>query len=115
VSGERSEPVEPDVDVLVVGAGPTGLTLAAQLAQYGTRFRLVDRQLDRVRESRALAVQPRTLEVLANLGVSDELVESGNRALRLQIHFGSQVVPVRLFDIGIDDTAYPYLLFISQG
>ncbi|HET6919212.1 MAG TPA: FAD-dependent monooxygenase, partial [Jiangellaceae bacterium] len=115
MSGERSEPVEPDVDVLVVGAGPTGLTLAAQLAQYGTRFRLVDRQLDRVRESRALAVQPRTLEVLANLGVSDELVESGNRALRLQIHFGSQVVPVRLFDIGIDDTAYPYLLFISQA
>jgi 2-polyprenyl-6-methoxyphenol hydroxylase-like FAD-dependent oxidoreductase len=108
-------PVEPDVDVLVVGAGPTGLTLAAQLAQYGTRLRFIDRQLDRVHESRALGVQPRTLEVLAGLGVTDELVDRGNQAVRLQMHFGRRVVPVRLFDIGIDDTAYPYLLFVSQA
>jgi 2-polyprenyl-6-methoxyphenol hydroxylase-like FAD-dependent oxidoreductase len=40
------------VEVLVVGAGPTGLTLAAQLRAFGTRFRLIDRQLDRVHESR---------------------------------------------------------------
>ena len=113
--GERPEPVEPDVDVLVVGAGPTGLTLAAQLAQYGTRLRFIDRQLDRVHESRALGVQPRTLEVLAGLGVTDELVDRGNQAVRLQLHFGHRVVPVRLFDIGIDDTAYPYLLFVSQA
>ena len=113
--GERPEPVEPDVDVLVVGAGPTGLTLAAQLAQYGTRLRFIDRQLDRVHESRALGVQPRTLEVLAGLGVTDELVDRGNQAVRLQMHFGRRVVPVRLFDIGIDDTAYPYLLFVSQA
>lgn len=46
-------------DVLVVGAGPTGLALAAQLCAYGTRFRIVDRSLDRARKSRALAVQPR--------------------------------------------------------
>jgi 2-polyprenyl-6-methoxyphenol hydroxylase-like FAD-dependent oxidoreductase len=115
VPGERPEPVEPDVDVLVVGAGPTGLTLAAQLAQYGTRLRFIDRQLDRVHESRALGVQPRTLEVLAGLGVTDELVDRGNQAVRLQMHFGRRVVPVRLFDIGIDDTAYPYLLFVSQA
>jgi 2-polyprenyl-6-methoxyphenol hydroxylase-like FAD-dependent oxidoreductase len=115
VSGDRPEPVEPDVDVLVVGAGPTGLTLAATLAEYGTRFRLVDRALDRVRESRALAVQPRTLEVLAGLGVTDELIQRGNRAVQLQMHFGRRVVPVRLFDMGLDDTAYPYLLFVSQA
>jgi 2-polyprenyl-6-methoxyphenol hydroxylase-like FAD-dependent oxidoreductase len=105
---------EPDLDVLVVGAGPTGLTLAALLAQSGTRFRFVDRQLDRVHESRALGVQPRTLEVLSTLDVTDELVERGNRAVRVHLHFGRRVVQVRLFDIGIDDTAYPYLLFVSQ-
>ena len=52
------------LDALVVGAGPTGLTLAAQLQAMGATCRIVDRQPDRVHESRALAVQPRTLEVL---------------------------------------------------
>ena len=44
------------VDVLVVGAGPTGLILAAQLQRYGVSFRIIDRALDRAHESRALAV-----------------------------------------------------------
>jgi 2-polyprenyl-6-methoxyphenol hydroxylase-like FAD-dependent oxidoreductase len=56
------------LDVLVVGAGPSGLALAAQLREYRARFRIVDRAQDRVHESRALAVQPRTLEVLARYG-----------------------------------------------
>ena len=115
MSGDLAEPAEPDIDVLIVGAGPTGLTLAAQLAVYGVRFRLVDRVLDRVHESRALGVQPRSLEVLAGLGVTDELIECGNRAVRAQLHFPRRVVPVRLFDLGVDDTAYPYLLFVSQA
>ena len=52
------------VDVLVVGAGPTGLALAAQLAAFGASVRVVDRRRVPGRESRALVVQPRTLEVL---------------------------------------------------
>jgi 2-polyprenyl-6-methoxyphenol hydroxylase-like FAD-dependent oxidoreductase len=102
-------------DVLVVGAGPTGLTLAAQLLSFGASFRIVDRQLDRVHESRALAVQPRTLEVLTGLGVADAMVERGNPAVRLQMHTGARTTEVPLFDIGLDDTAYPFLLFLSQA
>jgi 2-polyprenyl-6-methoxyphenol hydroxylase-like FAD-dependent oxidoreductase len=101
--------------VLVVGAGPTGLTLAAQLAALGATVRVVDRQLDRVHESRALAVLPRTLEVLRSLGISQRLVERGNDAVLLQLHVGGRVVRTRLFDIGLDDTAYPFLLFVSQA
>jgi 2-polyprenyl-6-methoxyphenol hydroxylase-like FAD-dependent oxidoreductase len=74
------------VDVLVVGAGPTGLTLALQLARFGVRVRVVDRGADRVHESRALAIQPRTLEVLAGSGVTDDLVGCGNKTVRLRIH-----------------------------
>jgi 2-polyprenyl-6-methoxyphenol hydroxylase-like FAD-dependent oxidoreductase len=103
------------VDVLIVGAGPTGLTLAAQLDAVGARFRIIDRQPDRVHESRALAIQPRTLEVLRALGIAATLVERGNDAVALCMHFGDRVVPMRLFDIGLDDTAYPFLLFISQA
>jgi 2-polyprenyl-6-methoxyphenol hydroxylase-like FAD-dependent oxidoreductase len=104
-----------DPDVLVVGAGPTGLTLAAQLHALGAGVRIVDRQLDRVHESRALAVQPRTLEVLRGLGIAQTLVERGNDAARVQVHAGERVVSVRLFDVGLEDTAFPFLLFISQA
>jgi 2-polyprenyl-6-methoxyphenol hydroxylase-like FAD-dependent oxidoreductase len=103
------------VDVLAVGAGPTGLTLAAQLQAFGTRFRLIDRQLDRVHESRALAVQPRTLEVLTGLGVADTMVERGNPAVELEMHGRSRTTRAPLFDIGLDDTRFPFLLFLSQA
>ena len=64
------------VDVLVVGAGPTGLALATELAAFGVRFRIIDRLSDRVHESRALAIQPRTLEVLARHGLADQYEDS---------------------------------------
>jgi 2-polyprenyl-6-methoxyphenol hydroxylase-like FAD-dependent oxidoreductase len=99
--------------VLIVGAGPTGLTLAAQLHALGAGVRIVDRQLDRVHESRALAVQPRTLEVLRTLEISEKLVARGNDAVQLRLHFGERVVPIRLFDVGLEDTAYPFLFFVS--
>jgi 2-polyprenyl-6-methoxyphenol hydroxylase-like FAD-dependent oxidoreductase len=103
------------LDVLVVGAGPTGLTLAAQLQAFGATVRIVDRQLDRVHESRALAVQPRTLEVLRGLGVAEELIVRGNDAVWVQLHAGGRVVRIRLFGLGLDDTAFPFLLFVSQA
>src|SRR5215203_2978664 len=99
---------DPPLDVLVVGAGPTGLTLAAHLHAFQARFRIVDRQDGPVRESRALAIQPRTLEVFHALGVADAMVERGNPAVRLQMHTGSRTAEAPLFDIGLDDTAYPF-------
>jgi 2-polyprenyl-6-methoxyphenol hydroxylase-like FAD-dependent oxidoreductase len=102
-------------DVLVVGAGPTGLTMAAQLDAFGVRCRLVDRSPGPVHESRALAIQPRTLEVLAGLGLSAELVARGNPATKLRLHLPRRIVPIRLYGFGITDTAYPYLLFLSQA
>ena len=65
--------------VVIVGAGPTGLALAAQLASFGVPFRLVDRSLDRVHESRALGVQARTLELLQPYDLADALVARGTR------------------------------------
>jgi 2-polyprenyl-6-methoxyphenol hydroxylase-like FAD-dependent oxidoreductase len=101
--------------VLVVGAGPTGLTMAAQLAAHGVRPRLIDRNLQRVHESRALAIQPRTLEALAGLGISDDLVHLGNPNVQLHLHTPGRVRSIPMFDLGLADTAYPYLLFLSQA
>ncbi len=103
------------VDVLVVGAGPTGLCLAAALAAHGVRPRLIDRAHDRAHESRALAIQPRTLEVLAGLGITAQLVECGNRTVQLRLHARGHETAAPLFDFGLADTAYPYLLFLSQA
>lgn len=102
-------------DVVVVGAGPTGLALASQLVAYGIRPRIVDRADDRVQESRALAIQPRTLEVLAGLGITDELIAEGNPAVHLRLHTREKVIRVQLYDFGLADTEYPYLLFLSQA
>nr|WP_281257732.1 FAD-dependent monooxygenase [Asanoa hainanensis] len=99
----------------MVGGGPTGLAMAALLIAQGARPRIVDRNFDRARESRALAIQPRTLEVLAGLGVSDELVRQGNPNVRLLIHAGRRTVPLPMFDLGFADTRYPFLLFLSQA
>ena len=104
-----------DVDVLVVGAGPTGLSLAAQADAHGATVRIIDRALDRAHESRALAVQPRTLEVLAASGISDELVRRGNPAVRFEMHAGNRAIELPLFDPGTRDTDFPFLLFVSQA
>lgn len=101
--------------MLIVGAGPTGLTLAAELGVRGVSFRIVDRAPDAVHESRALAIQARTLEVLAPLGVSPDLVATGDPATVLQLHSSTRTARIRLFEEGLDETAYPFLLFLSQA
>src|SRR5258706_10597096 len=108
VAAQRREPgmERARAQVLVVGAGPTGLTLAAALAAHGILARVVDRSLDRVHESRALAVQPRTLEVLAGFGITPRLLAAGNPAVGLRLHAGRREVAMPLFDLGLDDCAY---------
>jgi 2-polyprenyl-6-methoxyphenol hydroxylase-like FAD-dependent oxidoreductase len=104
------------LEVLIVGAGPTGLTLAAQLAAFGARFRIIDRLRDRSRESRALAVQARTLEVFQTLGLGEALVARGNTSTRLVLHIDQRAAAeVQLSGIGAADTRFPFILFVSQA
>jgi 2-polyprenyl-6-methoxyphenol hydroxylase-like FAD-dependent oxidoreductase len=100
-------------DVLVVGAGPTGLTLATALAVRGIRATVVDRQAAGANTSRAAVVHARTLEVLEQIGVVDRLVNLGIRAQQFTIRDRDRVlVPVRFDDL---PTKYPYTLMISQA
>ena len=69
------------VDVLIAGAGPTGLALALWLAKSGVGVRIVDKAAEPGTTSRALAVQARTLEFYRQLGFADEVVDRG-----LQMH-----------------------------
>jgi 2-polyprenyl-6-methoxyphenol hydroxylase-like FAD-dependent oxidoreductase len=105
-----------DLDVLVVGAGPTGLALAAQLQWFGVRFRIVERSLDRARESRALAVQARTLELFDVLDLATPLVARGNTSARLVLHVGARrAAEVQLGPVRAVDTRFPFILFVSQA
>jgi 2-polyprenyl-6-methoxyphenol hydroxylase-like FAD-dependent oxidoreductase len=105
-----------DSEVLVVGAGPTGLTLACQLARFGVRFRIIDKQVDRGHESRALAVQARSLEVLQSVGLGEVLARRGRTTARLMLHVDRALpTAVDLGDVGRADTRFPYILFVSQA
>lgn len=69
---------ETPLGVLVVGAGPTGLALASELRLHGARVRLVEARRDRLDQSRAIGVQPRTLELFDRRGLAAELVSRGD-------------------------------------
>lgn len=67
-------------DVLVVGAGPAGLTAALQAHAHGATVRVVDRRAERIRPSRAMMLHARALEGLRPLGVTDELLDRADTA-----------------------------------
>jgi 2-polyprenyl-6-methoxyphenol hydroxylase-like FAD-dependent oxidoreductase len=104
------------IDVLIVGAGPTGLTLGAQLKSFGVPFRIIDRTPTPAHESRALAVQARTLEILQSLGLGEALVARGNPSARLALHLeGRGAAQVQLGGFATKDTRFPFILFVSQA
>ncbi|MEV6480715.1 FAD-dependent monooxygenase [Streptomyces sp. NPDC051576] len=76
-----------DTDVLIVGAGPTGLTLAIELARRGTGVRIVDAAPVPHRESRGKGLQPRTLEVLEDVGVTERALATGTTRLPFRKYF----------------------------
>ena len=108
-------PAEPPADVLVVGAGPTGLTLALTAHALGARVRVVERRSTAFRPSRALITHPRTLEVLRPLGVVDALLDRADTSPAARVHLGSRVVPVRLGNFALPDTPYPHLSLLRQA
>ena len=102
-------------DVLVVGAGPVGLTLALQAVLHGARVRLIDSRPGLWRPSRALIMHPRTAEVLRPLGVVERILAHGTTALDVDVHIGSPIGTVNLGDLAISGTAFPFLSVIRQA
>ena len=102
-----------DTDVLVAGAGPTGLTLAASLLRRDADVIVVDRLTAGANTSRAAAVNARTLEVLEDIDVSRRMVKSGLIAPRFTMRQGARTLtPI---DFSGLPTKYPYTLMISQA
>jgi 2-polyprenyl-6-methoxyphenol hydroxylase-like FAD-dependent oxidoreductase len=104
-----------DTDVLIVGAGPTGLVLALWLTRVGVRVRIVDKTSEPGTTSRALAVQARTLELYGQLGIADLVVERGRKVNAANLWVaGRRAAHVVFGNIGMGLSPFPYPLIFPQ-
>jgi 2-polyprenyl-6-methoxyphenol hydroxylase-like FAD-dependent oxidoreductase len=101
--------------VLIVGAGPTGLVMALWLHRQGIPFRLIDRNSGPGTASRAMIVHARTLEFYRQLGIAEEVVASGVRVERLRLReHGDEIATFPVGDIGSGLSPYPFILTLPQ-
>lgn len=102
-------------EVLIAGAGPTGLMMAAQLLRWGIRPRIIDAKAGPSLQTKALAVQARTLEIFRQMGVADAALAEGWPARGVNL-FGDRgrLGRVPLGDIGTGLSPFPYMLVIGQ-
>ena len=102
-------------DVLIIGAGPTGLVLSLWLTKLGVKVRIVDKTAEPGTTSRALAVHARTLELYRQLDLADFVVEHGHKvpAVNLWVK-GEPAARLPFATLGEDLTAYPFLQIFPQ-
>ncbi len=105
----------PNTDVLIVGAGPTGLVLGLWLTLLGVRVRIVDKTAEPGTTSRALAVQARTLELYRAIGLADAVVARGRKMAAVNLWVaGKQKARAVFGDMGDGLSPFPYALIFPQ-
>jgi len=99
--------------ILIVGAGPVGLTMASELARYGVPVRIIDKAAQRTDKSKALVLWSRTLELLDRGGGSVPFVSAGFKAEAVNFIAGDKLIGhVSIKDV---KSPYPYALMIPQS
>lgn len=100
-------------EVLVVGAGPVGLLTAVLLAEAGIEVQIIDREERTAARSYACALHPRTLKLLAGVGLADAILERGRRIPKIAFYEGdTRRVEIKFSEIGGD---FPFLLVLPQS
>jgi 2-polyprenyl-6-methoxyphenol hydroxylase-like FAD-dependent oxidoreductase len=103
-------------DVLIVGAGPTGLALACQLVRYGVDFTIVDTKETTTPFSKAIGVQARTLEIYEQIGLADKLIDIGLITEKVRMFAGGKMRGEAEFGaLGEGLSPYPFVLMAEQG
>jgi 2-polyprenyl-6-methoxyphenol hydroxylase-like FAD-dependent oxidoreductase len=103
-------------DVLIIGAGPTGLALACQLVRYGIDFTIIDQKEGTTPFSKAIGVQARTLEIYEQIGLADKLIEKGLITEKVRMFAGGKMRGEAEFKaLGEGLSPYPYVLIVEQG
>lgn len=104
-----------NTDVLIIGAGPTGLTLALWLSRLGVRMRIVDKAAGPGETSRALAVQARTLEFHRQIGIVDDVIAAGVKLEQLAIRVPHTIkATLKLSTFGEGLSRYPFAFALPQ-
>jgi 2-polyprenyl-6-methoxyphenol hydroxylase-like FAD-dependent oxidoreductase len=99
--------------VLVVGAGPTGLAAALELARRGRPARIIDKNPGRSRHSKAIGVNPRTLELLAAAGVTERLLAAGRRIRKVNLWRADRLLAT--VDLTRLEHRYDFMLALAQS
>src|SRR2546423_11197716 len=95
---------------LIVGAGPTGLVVAHELARDGIQCRLVDKAPHRAMESRAIAIHSRTVETFELMGFADAFLSAGHRIGGVNVHGASG--HIAHVAVAVPGTRYPFVLWV---
>ena len=99
-------------DVIVVGAGPVGLVTGCELARRGVAVRVIDKLAQPTDQSRAIAVHARSLDMFDRMGIVDEILSTGIKAIAMQLYAGhSRLFRIPLGDV---DSAFPFTLNTAQ-
>jgi 2-polyprenyl-6-methoxyphenol hydroxylase-like FAD-dependent oxidoreductase len=103
-------------EVIIVGAGPTGLSLACQLQRFGIDFVIVEKNEGITKFSKAIGVQARTLEIYEQLGLAQRAIVEGTIADKVRLLARGKVRgEIPLGDFGRDFSDYPYILMLEQS
>ena len=103
-----------DTRVLVVGAGPVGLFMAAELARHGVACRIVDKNDGPTRDTRAAAIQARTLEMLESVGLAQDFVQAGH-ICHAKASYTSDHKLLKYLTFDELDSAFPFILQLPQS
>ncbi len=102
-----------DLEVLVVGAGPAGLFAAAELARHGVRAHVIEREPDQHRQARATSIQPGTLEILAQVGLVDRLLDASVQLDYARL-FDPDLQPIAEMDFSLCGSRWNYQRCLPQ-
>ncbi|MGV8877396.1 MAG: FAD-dependent monooxygenase [Sphingobacteriaceae bacterium] len=102
--------------VVIVGAGPSGLMMAAQLIRFGIQPLIMDCKTGPTNQSRALAVQARSMEIYRQMGVVDQVLEGGKQAKSVTLYENDdELAHLLLENMGKDESAFPFIEIFEQS
>jgi len=98
-----------DVDVMIIGAGPTSLMLALKLSLQHTSFQIINKAIDRSNKSQALIIQPQSLELFSrHNSLAENFISTSIGSIGVDVYVNKSLATrIDLQDAGLTNTAFP--------